>query len=63
MTNLTIDALERWVLFGAQWRIVDLSSQSAVVDLCTCTGELVERLKSDDPTVIRYLRCARSDPD
>ena len=63
MTNLTIDVLERWVLFGAQWRIVDLSGQSAVVDLCTCTGELVERLESDDPTVIRYLRCARSDPD
>ena len=38
MTNLTIDALERWVLFGAQWRIVDLSGESAVVDLCTCTG-------------------------
>jgi hypothetical protein len=63
MTNLTINALERWVLFGAQWRIVDLSGQSAVVDLCACTGELVERLESDDPTVIRYLRCARSDPD
>ena len=63
MTNLTIDVLERWVLFGAQWRIVDPSGQSAVVDLCTCTGELVERLESDDPTVIRYLRCARSDPD
>ena len=63
MTNLTIDVLERWVLFGAQWRIVDLSGQSAVVDLCACTGEPVERLESDDPTVIRYLRCARSDPD
>jgi hypothetical protein len=63
MPNLTVDALERWALFGAQWRIVDLSGESAVVDLCTCTGELVERLESDDPTVIRYLRCARSDPD
>ena len=63
MISLTIDVLERWVLFGAQWRIVDLSGQSAVVDLCACTGELVERLESDDPTVIRYLRCARSDPD
>ena len=63
MTTLTIDVLERWVLFGAQWRIVDLSGQSAVVDLCTCTGELVERLQSDDPALIRYLRSARSDPD
>jgi len=63
MTDLTIDALERWVLFGAQWRIVDLSGERAVVDLCTCTGELVERLESDDPALIRYLRSAQPDPD
>ena len=63
MTNLTIDALERWVLFGAQWRIVDLSGESAVVDLCGCTGEVVERSGSDDPALIRYLRSAQSDPD
>ena len=61
MSTLTIDVLERWVLFGAQWRIVDLSGQRAVVDLCTCTGELVERLQSDDPALIRYLRSAPSD--
>ena len=63
MTDLTIDALERWVLFGAQCRIVDLSGESAVVDLCTCTGDLVERLESDDPALIRYLRSAQPDPD
>ena len=63
MTNLTIDALERWVLFGPRWRIADLSGESAVVDLCTCTGELVERLESDDPALIRYLRSAQPDPD
>ena len=63
MTALTIDALERWVLFGAQWRIADLSGESAVVDLCTCTGELVERLQSDDPALIRYLRSAQSELD
>jgi hypothetical protein len=61
MSTLTIDALERWVLFGAQWRIADLSGERAVVDLCTCTGELVERLESDDPALIRYLRSAPSD--
>ena len=61
MSTLTIDVLERWVLFGAQWRIVDLSGQRAVVDLCTCTGELVERLQSHDPALIRYLLSAPSD--
>jgi hypothetical protein len=42
---------------------VDISRQRAVVDLCTCMGEPVERLESDDPTVIDYLRFARPDPD
>jgi hypothetical protein len=63
MTTLTIDALERWVLFGAQWRIVDLSSERAVVDLCTCTGVLVERLESEDPALISYVRTAQRDAD
>ena len=59
----TIDALERWVLFGAQWRVVHLSDDQAVVDLCTCTGEPVERIQSDDPVLIGYLRAAKPDPD
>jgi hypothetical protein len=53
---LTVDALERWVLFGAHWRVVELSDERAVVDLRACTGELVERHRSDDPVLIAYLR-------
>jgi hypothetical protein len=60
---LTVEHLERWVLSGAQWRVVDISSKRAVVDLCACTGELVERRQSDDPAVIGYLRAAHSDLD
>lgn len=58
---LTIAALERWVLFGAIWRIDEISSQHAIVDLCTCTGELVERRESHDTSVIAYLRAADLD--
>ncbi len=61
--TLTIDGLERWVSFGATWRVVDISCHRAVVDLCTCMGEPVERLGSDDPAVIDYLRLARSKRD
>ena len=60
---LTIERLERWVLFGAQWRVVDISIGHAVVDFCTCTGMLVERVRSEDPVVIDYLRTARSELD
>jgi len=56
---LTVERLERWALFGAQWRVVHLSDALAIVDLCACTGEAVERLESDDPALIRYLRAAR----
>ncbi len=58
---LTIAALERWVLFGAIWRTTEISSEHAIVDLCTCTGELVERRESHDASVIEYLRTADHD--
>ena len=56
--RLTIDGLENWWNFGAQWRVVDISNRHAVVDLCSCTGEPLERLQTEDPTVIAYLRTA-----
>jgi hypothetical protein len=58
---LTIDRVERWVLFGAQWRVIDIATDRAVVEFCTCTGELVERASSDDAAVIGYLRTAQPD--
>lgn len=60
---LTLEHLDRWVLSGAHWRVVDISNQLVVVDLCACTGEPVERRQSDDPIVISYLRTAQSDLD
>lgn len=61
--NLTIDVLERWTLMGAQWRVVELTDERAVVDLCTCTGETVDRLESDDPVLVGYVRTARRELD
>ena len=59
----TLDDLERGRLSGGHWRVVAISNEQAVVDLCTCMGEPVERLESDDPAVIGYLRTAHSDLD
>lgn len=61
--GLTIEHLERWVLTGAHWQVVEIANQRAVVDFCTCTGEPVERLQSNDPNVIAYLGDVRSDLD
>ncbi len=52
----TIRELEDWELGGAQWRAVELDDDHAVVDLCTCSGELMERVRSDSPEVIEYVR-------
>jgi hypothetical protein len=58
-----VGELERWTFFGAQWRVVALSHEHATVDLCTCTGEPVDRIESDDPVLIAYLRVARAHVD
>jgi hypothetical protein len=59
--SLTVDDLDRWVLFGAHWRLVELSDGLATVDLSACTGELIERRHSDDLALISYLRTTQSD--
>jgi hypothetical protein len=55
---LTVAALERWALFGATWAVIEISPEHAIVQLCTCTGEPVERHETQDPTLIAYLRRA-----
>ena len=54
--ELTIDALERWALFGAHWRVVEISEARAVVELRTCTDEPVEGHEVRDAGVVAYLR-------
>jgi hypothetical protein len=61
--DVTIDDLERWTCSGAHWRVVGISNSRAVVDLCACTGEPMDRVASEDPAVISYLRTANSDPE
>jgi hypothetical protein len=51
-----LENVENWTLSGGSWRIASISKERAVVELCACTGEAMERLESDDPTVIARLR-------
>lgn len=55
MSESEIEVLERWRDHGAEWRLVHLSDGLAIVDLCTCYGEPVERLESRQPELIEYL--------
>ena len=52
--------LERWEDSGALWRTRALDGREAVVELCTCHGEVVELLRSGDPELLRYLSARRS---
>ncbi len=58
---LTIAELEQWVAFGARWRPQRIAEELAIVDLCQCTGELVERRAAVDPEVIAYVRAHGAD--
>jgi hypothetical protein len=55
-----LENVENWTLSGGSWRIASISKERAVVELCACTGEPMERLESDDPAVIAHLRTTRS---
>jgi hypothetical protein len=48
--------LNRWELFGATWRVVEITDNRVVVDLCTCTNELVERRASEDRALVQHVR-------
>jgi hypothetical protein len=53
---ITIEGLERWVENGATWRALEVSDERAVVELCTCYGEPVDRLQTAEPGVIDFVR-------
>ena len=56
MPDDPIDVLRRWEDHGAEWRIASLTDARAVVLLCTCTGEPVDRIESGDSRLLSYLR-------
>ena len=51
-----VTVLERWLDYGAQYRVIELSGGRAVLELRTCHGEPVDRLESTDERLIRFLR-------
>jgi hypothetical protein len=55
-TESAVAILERWEHYGATWQAVHVSDAKAIVDLCTCSGEPVDRIESSDAELIAYLR-------
>ena len=63
MSESPIDTLERWETGGAQWRVAALGDEHVSIDLCACTGEVVDHLDSGDPELIEYVRGRASSTD
>ena len=55
MSDSPIEILERWEHSGGTWRIASLSGEGAVIDLCSCTGETQDVLRSTDPEFLALL--------
>jgi hypothetical protein len=55
MSAFRLPQLEDWELHGATWRTVELRGQRIVLDLCSCSGEPMERVESEDPDLIQYV--------
>ena len=53
---VTVAELERWREHGATWRLLELTDSNVELELCTCSGEPVDRVHSADPGIVRYLR-------
>jgi hypothetical protein len=53
-----VDKLEQWQQTGGTLRVIELSERHAVVDLCACTGEVMERWSTRDQQTIRQLQTA-----
>ncbi|HEY2770236.1 MAG TPA: hypothetical protein VGI87_06695 [Solirubrobacteraceae bacterium] len=58
--QITVADLERWEEHGATWRTLELSPGRAVVELCTCYGEPVDRLEGTAPELVAFVRERRS---
>lgn len=52
----TIEDLKRWEDHGATWRALEISDERAVVELCTCYGEPVDLVQSEEPELIEFVR-------
>jgi hypothetical protein len=60
MAPLTVDYLKQWEEHGATWRTLEVSDERAVVQLCTCYGEPVDRLEGTERELIDFVRAHRA---
>jgi hypothetical protein len=56
MRTSTVAELEDWEQGGAVWQPLEVTPERAIVDLCSCSGEPMDRVQSQDPEFIEFVR-------
>lgn len=59
--SFRIAELRDWELHGATWRPLELDDEHAVIELCSCSGEPMDRVESRDRELIEYVLHHRDD--
>jgi hypothetical protein len=62
MSWTAVERLRAWEDSGATWRVVRVSATDATIDLCACTGEVMERLTSSEPDLLEFLAARGAEP-
>jgi hypothetical protein len=55
VSEAPVETLGRWEASGAVWRLSSRSEDEAVVDLLSCSGELMGQVRSRDPALLEYV--------
>ena len=55
-SSFQLSELEDWELHGATWRAVELGPERIVLELCSCSGEPMDLVESNDRKLIEYVR-------
>ncbi len=63
VAETALEKLHRWERHGGLWRLRRLGPDEALVDLCTCHGEVVEQVRGGDAELLTYLRGRPSSED
>jgi hypothetical protein len=52
----TVAYLKDWECSGATWRVLEITDRRAVIQLCSCFGEPMDRIEGAAPELIAYVR-------
>jgi hypothetical protein len=55
-SSFRLSELEDWELHGATWRAVELGPERILLELCSCSGEPMDLVESNDRKLIEYVR-------